>query len=280
MTMLMLHLTSAQASISATNTNRSYKTDQIPLPRRKNARLDSDDREFDINMVATSSPTRFYQMPGKKDQLLATLSSSSSQATPSPHLDIAGAALGNFYSQATQKQIREEDDDGMIDPIDPAEQRTEMNAIYQKSLHSPVDGEEQIPTCQEVAKFYTNILQKHQQDLSREFVRQELTDEKTLGDIDEDTAVGYAWLLRMGMDQEVHDSLLACALPARAKSDEEFSQRLVKLWDHAEVAPDQPRIYGNFLCHRKTGKLMTPRQMQVCLTFALFTMENKRLTTS
>lgn len=120
----------------------------------------------------------------------------------SPHLDVSAAAAGNFFSQSTQMTFPNDDDD------DPVQQRVQTNEVYKKSLETPANGEEQEPTCRDMAKLYIGVLEEHYQDLTGEFVRQELADEKTFGGVDEDTAANYAWLLRMGMDQEVYRSLL------------------------------------------------------------------------
>lgn len=95
-----------------------------------------------------------------------------------------------------------------------------------------------------------------------QFLQSELRATNTLGDVNIDSAAGNIWLLTMSIEPSIHRAIIEGNFTYRSRNDVDLEIALRELRKHTRDSPYQPRIYGNFLCHRDTGNHLSPNEME------------------
>lgn len=129
-------------------------------------------------------------------------------------------------------------------------------------MSDTLPGEEGRPTCIDASKMYWEMIAENIELFPAEFVQHEMTEQRTLGDVDAGVTASHIWLVMMSTHAEINEAVVRCDLPQRYVRDAAFRDLMDNMLRHSSDGDLQPCIYANYLCHTETGEMMTPNEIQ------------------
>lgn len=221
-------------------------------------------REIAAIRTTSSSQTIYPSSTNPSSPTVPDSQEEEEEADDDIHLDVEALDQRNFFSQGYNAAAPLSLGDADLDSDNDAPNlyRAGKKREYEKAIYEALADEAQVPTCTENCQYYLDLLYDNAHAFDETFVRHELAEQNTLGDVDKDAAIGYTRLIRMTTTPLIHDAILRCELPRRHLTDPKLRDEIAEVDKYCQKVPKQPRIYANYLCNSKTADTMSANQME------------------